>query len=169
MSVWRDSAVSLAHLVKKPHHTAFCVTDFETARSFFVDLLGFVIEMDGERSEPALATVTAVPGARVRLAMLRLGDYRIELFKYHGSKYLPSIHPQDKNGLTHIGFEVSDVDAVYERILGTGYKVTSPPVEMRNGRSKLIYVYGPEDLVIEFIELREMPFAPPADPTQRGV
>ncbi|MCB1466452.1 MAG: VOC family protein, partial [Rhizobiaceae bacterium] len=71
--------------------------------------------------------------------------------------------------LTHIGFEVSDVDAVYERILGTGYKVTSPPVEMRNGRSKLIYVYGPEDLVIEFIELREMPFAPPADPTQRAV
>ena len=69
MSVWRDSAVSLAHLVKKPHHTAFCVTDFETARSFFVDLLGFVIEMDGERSEPALATVTAVPGARVRLAV----------------------------------------------------------------------------------------------------
>lgn len=169
MLVRHDSAVSLAHLIKKPHHTAFCVTDFEAARSFFVDLLGFESEMDGERSEPELATVTAVPGARVRLAMLRLGDYRVELFKYHGSKHLPGIHPQDKNGLTHLGFEVSDVDAVYERILAAGYKVTSPPVELRNGRSKLIYVYGPEDLVVEFIELREMPSAPPAEPTRRAV
>jgi len=159
---------SIADLIKKPHHTAFCVTDFDAALSFFVELLGFVVEADSERTEPELATVTAVPGARIRLAMLRLGDYRIELFRYSGSKHLPQAHPQDKNGLTHIGFEVSDVDAVYERILAAGYRATSVPVELRNGRSKLIYVYGPEELVVEFIELRDIAADKPAANSDHG-
>lgn len=146
----------LANFVIRPHHTAFCVTDFDVVLAFFVDLLGFEVEADTERTEPELAIITAVRDARIRLAMLRLGDYRIELFCYSGSKHKPGIHPQDKNGLTHIGFEVSDVDAVYERILAAGYRTTSPPIELRKGRSKLIYVYGPEELVVEFIEFRDI-------------
>ena len=54
------------------HHTAVSVNDFERAKNFYLNFLGF--ELEGEmdhRSEAALSEVVGLPNATIRWAMLR--------------------------------------------------------------------------------------------------
>lgn len=74
---------SIADLVVRAHHTAFSCRDFDAAKRFFVDILGFTVvgEMR-DRSGDGLDVVVGMPGARCSWAMLELGGYHIELFKW---------------------------------------------------------------------------------------
>ena len=86
------------------------------------------------------------------MAMLRLGSYRIELFKYLSPASDRAPQRQCDQGYTHIAFEVSDVDAIHARLIEAGYRTTTPPISLRPGYSKLVYAYAPENAVIEFIQ-----------------
>ena len=68
---------------ERQHHTAVSCAYWDKVKSFFVDLLGFKVlgEME-KRDEAQLATVTGLPGAACRWAMLELHGYHIELFKW---------------------------------------------------------------------------------------
>jgi catechol 2,3-dioxygenase-like lactoylglutathione lyase family enzyme len=74
---------SVHDLIVRQHHTAVSCNDWDKMKSFFVDLLGFKIlgEMEN-RNEADLSKVTGMPGAACRWAMLELGGYHIELFKW---------------------------------------------------------------------------------------
>lgn len=149
------SPVSVSGFIVRPHHTALCVDDFEASRDFFTDVIGMKVEGETDnRDEENLGKVVGEPGAVVRWAMLELSGYRLELFKY----YTPAGHRQEIRqcdiGLTHICFEVYDVEAVYARLSQAGHKTISPPLELRGGRTKPFYLYGPENIVVEFLELR---------------
>ncbi len=73
----------IADLIVRQHHTAVSCRDWDAMKSFFVDLLGFKVLGEIEnRDEAPLATVTGMPGAACRWAMLELGGYHIELFKW---------------------------------------------------------------------------------------
>lgn len=141
--------------VLTPHHTAVCVTDFDHALEFYCSFLGFELEghMD-QRDEPALGTVVGLPGAVIRWAMLRLGNHRIEVFKYHNPAGEIAPRRQCDFGYTHIGMEVSDVDAVYEQALAAGYRALSPPHCLRGGRTRVFYLCEPEGAITEFIQIR---------------
>ena len=73
---------SVTDLIVRQHHTAVSCADWDKVKSFFVDLLGFKVlgEME-KRDEAQLATVTGLPGAACRWAMLEHSGYHIELFK----------------------------------------------------------------------------------------
>lgn len=137
----------------KAHHTAICVNDFDRAKRFYIDFLGF--ELEGEmdqRGEAALGEVVGLPGAVVRWAMLRHGDYRLELFKYYSPAGDAQPRRQCDFGYNHMAFEVVDVDAVYEQVVQAGYRCVSPPKVMRNGNTKVFYVAEPEGAVTEFMQ-----------------
>jgi catechol 2,3-dioxygenase-like lactoylglutathione lyase family enzyme len=99
-------------------------------RTFFVDLLGFKVvgEMD-KRDEPELSTVTGLPGATCRWAML-----------------------QCDHGLTHICFQVKDAEEAHRRMVAAGYEPLSQVLSLRGGRAKPFYCKGPEGLIVEFVE-----------------
>ena len=144
---------SARELIVRAHHTALCVNDFDAAKLFFTDFVGMELEWEFDRrDEAALSQVTELPGAAASMAMLRLGDYRLELFKYHCPESHRAPQLQCDQGYTHMAFEVSDVDAIHARLLEAGYRTSTPPVSLRPGYSKLVYAYAPENAVIEFIE-----------------
>lgn len=135
------------------HHTAVCVNDFERARNFYTDFLGF--ELEGEldhRREQALGEVVGLSGAEVRWAMLRHGTYRVELFKYYAPEGDPRPRRQCDFGYSHMAFEVEDVESVYVQVTQAGYRTVSPPKVMRNGRTKVFYTAEPEGAITEFIQ-----------------
>ena len=135
------------------HHTAICVNDFERARSFYIDFLGF--ELEGEmdhRGEPALGEVVGLPGAVVRWAMLRNDSYRVELFKFYRPEGDPRPRRQCDFGYSHMAFEVADVESVYSQVTRAGYQTVSAPKVMRNGRTKVFYAAEPEGAITEFIQ-----------------
>jgi len=140
-------------LIKIAHHTAICVDDFEAARDFYLDILGFEVEgeMD-QRSEPALGRVVGLPGAVVRWAMLKRDNYRVEVFKYYTPEGRKEPNRQCDSGYTHMAFEVSDVEECYRRVVAAGFRTNAPPQELRGGYSKVIYVLAPEGNVTELLQ-----------------
>lgn len=142
----RDSAL-------KPHHTAICVNDFERAKRFYVDFLGFTLEDElDHRDEAGLATVTGLPGAVIRWAMLVHGAHRIELFKYYSPQGETRARRQCDFGYNHFAFVVDDVDVVYEQVKQAGYETLSPPQTLRGGRSRVFYCAEPEGAITEFAQ-----------------
>ena len=149
-----QAAPSLNDLIVASHHTALSVEDFEAARDFFLTVLGFTLEGEMDRRTD-IAPVVALPEACVRWAMLVRNGYRLELFKYYSPGGKRHSRRQSDRGFTHIALEVSDVDEAYRRVVALGIRTTCPPKLLRGGLTKVIYVLGPEDNVIELIELRE--------------
>jgi catechol 2,3-dioxygenase-like lactoylglutathione lyase family enzyme len=147
-----QARAQLDDLIVAPHHTALSVEDFGAARDFFVTVLGFELEGEMDRRTD-IAPVVALPDACVRWAMLNRGGYRLELFKYYSPDGERHGRSQSDRGFTHIALEVSDVDEAYRRVTALGLRTTCPPKILRGGLTKVIYLLGPEDNVIELIEL----------------
>jgi catechol 2,3-dioxygenase-like lactoylglutathione lyase family enzyme len=145
---------SIADFVVRAHHTAFSCADYDAAKRFFVDLLGFKVvgEME-DRSGDGLDVVVGMPGARCRWAMLELGGYHIELFKWLTPADGRAVDiRQNDVGYTHICMQVRDIDEVHRRLTAAGYQPLSRPGNMRGGRAKPFYCRGPEGCIVEFCE-----------------
>ncbi|HVO88957.1 MAG TPA: VOC family protein [Casimicrobiaceae bacterium] len=153
---------SVNDLVVRAHHAAVCVQDFESARDFYVRVLGFEVEGEMDRrGEAALGEVVGLPGAVVRWGMLVRDGFRLELFKYYTPEGRTQCNRQCDAGYTHLAFEVSDVDEAYRRVIAAGHRTTAPPKVLRGGRTKVIYLLAPEGSVVELIEFpQRAPSAP---------
>lgn len=146
---------SVDDLIVRAHHAAVCVRDFDAARDFYVQVLGFRVEGEMDRrAEPALGEVVGLPGAVVRWGMLARDDFRLELFKYYAPEGRAEPNRQCDAGYTHLALEVSDVDAAYRRLIAAGHRTTATPQVLRGGRTKVIYLLAPEGSVVELIEFR---------------
>lgn len=142
----------------RPHHTAVCVTDFERAKRFYVDFLGFTLEDEMDhRDEAGLGVVTGLPGAVIRWAMLAHGHHRIELFKYYSPEGNSQPPQQCDLGYSHFAFLVEDVDAVYEQVKQAGYATVSEPQTLRGGRARVFYCAEPEGAITEFAQFNSQP------------
>lgn len=148
-------SVTVADLVVRPHHTAVCVQDFGAARDFFVEVLGMTLEGElDHRHEENLDTVVGLPGADIHWGLLEQGGYRIELFHYYTPEGRPTPIRQCDHGITHLCWQVNDVDEAYRRVREAGYETVSEPLDLRGGAARPVYVKGPEGIVVEFVELR---------------
>ena len=138
-------------MIKGIHHTAISTGDFERALAFYRDLLGF--EMVSELNWPAgveLAdAITGLEGSAARSAMLRASNSSIELFEFLS----PAPKPGDPNrpvcdhGITHIAFEIDDLDAEYDRLKAAGMRFHCPPQNL--GVSRVTYGRDPDGNVLE--------------------
>jgi catechol 2,3-dioxygenase-like lactoylglutathione lyase family enzyme len=139
------------------HHAAISTPDLDRSIAFYRDRLGFevVAEFAWPRGTAAADEVMGLRDSSGRAAMLRLGDVRLELFEFA----TPSAHPSDParpvsdHGITHLCFEVDDVQAEYERLLALGVPFTCRP---RKVGPATFATYGrdPDGNVIELLEER---------------
>ena len=138
-------------MIKGIHHTAISTGDFERALAFYRDLLGF--EMVSELNWPAgveLAdTITGLESSAARSVMLRASNTSIELFEFSSPAPKPGDpkRPVCDHGITHIGFEVDDIDAEYERLTAAGMSFNCPPQDL--GASRVTYGRDPDGNVLE--------------------
>lgn len=155
--------MTLQDPVLRPHHTAICVNDFDRAKRFYIDFLGFQLEDElDQRDEAGLATVTGLPGAVIRWAMLVHGSHRLELFKYYTPQGETQPRRQCDFGYNHFAFLVDDVDAVYAQVKQAGYETLSEPQTLRGGRSRVFYVAEPEGAITEFAQFGNVKTRPQA-------
>lgn len=148
--------MNVSDLVKRVHHTAICVQDFDAMRGFLVDFLGFAIEGEiPERSEAELSMVVGLQDVSLRWGLYCCGAHRIELFHYFRPVGKTQPPAQCDTGFTHIAFEVSDIHAAHDRAIEAGYRPNSKPQSMRGGVSQVFYLQGPEGLVVEFMQFRD--------------
>ncbi|WP_404480660.1 VOC family protein [Novosphingobium sp. BL-52-GroH] len=113
------------------HHFSLSVPDIDLARRFYVDLLG-AEEITATQWEPGNAWIDAIvglEGSAAKSFMARLKNVQVEVFEYT-SPLSPPVDPHrpvNVNGYTHVGFQVDDIQAVYEAMLEAGLTFHTAP------------------------------------------
>jgi lactoylglutathione lyase len=120
------------------------VRDLDRSLKFYVDGLGLV-----ERGRGTMSHGGVFVGLEDRTS-----HQQLELNWYPpGSPYATEYHPGE--GLDHLGFEVVDADATYQRLLELG-ATPAIPVWLESGRYRIGFVQDPDGIWVE-IESRVVP------------
>lgn len=120
------------------HHIALICANYQAARHFYVDLLGFEIVRENYR-----------PQRNDWKLDLKLGDCELELFGVPSAPDRPS-YPE-ACGLRHLAFRVEDIHAAIARLEALG--IACEPVRMDPYTEKpMTFFHDPDGLPLELHE-----------------
>jgi len=138
-------------MIVRLEHTALSVADLDRSLAFYRDLIGFKVVRVLEASPGEdLGKITAMAGARARIAHLELGEAMLELFEYRAprGRPIPPDRRQADHGWIHMGLKSDDVPGDYERLGRIGVEFLGEPVQFRAG-VWVVYFHGPDGEVCE--------------------
>ena len=132
-------AMERSVMITKLLHTRYRVNDLEKATTFYKDVLG--LQEVSRNTSPRGSTLVffKVPGS----------EEQIEICHYPQSG--PVVVQAD---LTHIAFEVDDIDAFAKETATKGYPLSDGPTVTSSG-SKIAFIDGPEGYEFELIEKKK--------------
>ena len=122
-------------MVKKLLHTRYRVHDLEKTVSFYKDVLGL----------REIRRQTSGRGSQLVFLKARGSDEEIEICKFDESG--PVVVGPD---LTHLAFEVDDLEKFTKEAAAKGYPLSNGPHP--SGTGKIAFVDAPEGYEIELIE-----------------
>ena len=98
----------------KHHHGGISVPDLEASIRWYAEVLDFEVEQRFE-----------IPAIPAKVAMLRRGDLRLELFEVPGAQPLPEErrHPNldlRTHGNKHLAFAIKDIDSAERELRSRG-------------------------------------------------
>ena len=128
-----------------PHHFGMSVSDLDAAIDWFDKVLGF--ELD--RKEDFLAP------QGINIAFVKNGDFSVELFEYKEAQPASperSVPNEDIRtlGNKHMCFQISDMDAMLERIKANNVTIALGPFEAPG--SVAAFILGPDGALVEIIQ-----------------
>jgi lactoylglutathione lyase len=123
-------------MVKKLLHTRYRVTDLEKTVAFYQDVLG--LELTRRHTSPR--------GSQLVFFKAPGSEEEIEICKYDGSGEVKVGYD-----ITHLAFEVDDLDAFAKHAAAKGYPLSDGPTPTSSG-SVIAFVDAPEGYEIELIQ-----------------
>lgn len=142
-------------------HSGFAVSNLESVLDFFKEKLG-IEEIHSQFSDQEyLSKVTGFPGASLKIGFVRKkGDiFPLEVIEYIHPKGEPTHSGFGIVGTQHRCYEVSNLDALYNRLKNRGVRFLSKPCPLMDGfwpNSRGVFFYGPDETIFEFIEPRQI-------------
>ncbi|MHC5372460.1 SMU1112c/YaeR family gloxylase I-like metalloprotein [Enterococcus sp. LJL120] len=120
------------------HHVAIIVGDYQRARHFYVDLLGFEVLRENYRAERDDYKLD-----------LKLGSSELEIFGIKAAPPRPN-YPEAK-GLRHLAFKVSDIESVIAELAEKGIVCEPVRIDDFTGE-KMTFFFDPDGLPLELHE-----------------
>ena len=124
--------------LEKQHHIAVISSDWEKAKDFYIEKLGFVLEKEFWR-----------PAQSDYLRMLRQGDTVIELFIRPDAPQ--RVNNPEALGLRHLAFRVADIEPAVAWLNGMGIE-TEPVREDPYNGGRFTFFKDPDGLPLELHE-----------------
>jgi len=141
-------------MINGVHHSSISTGNLDRLIAFYGDLLGGEVVVDVSLEGDDIDAVTALKGVKTRAVMVQFNNLHVELFEYAAPTPAPHVpnRPVNNHGLTHLCFDVTDVQAEYGRLLAAGVEFHTPPVNLG---PNVITTYGrdPDGNVVEFQEI----------------
>ncbi len=125
-------------MLSRQHHIAVICSDWETAKAFYIDKLGF--ELIREAYRPQIGDY---------LRMLKLGETTIEIFIK--PDYPERVNNPEAKGLRHLAFLVEDVAAAAAWLNSRGIE-TEPIREDKVNGGRFTFFKDPDGLPLELHE-----------------
>ena len=138
-------------------HTGLVVVDLEQSLKFWCDVMGFVVSRQMEESGPHIDAMMGLQHVHVTTVKLAAPDGNlVELLKFHSHPDKPAwLGTPYSTGFTHIALTVENLDELLPRLIAAGAKAPSPPQFSPDGKVKMLYVKGLENILIELVEILE--------------
>lgn len=138
-------------------HTNIIARDWKSLARFYIDVFGCEpVYPERDLSGDWIDKLTKINGAKIRGIHLRLPGYQdgptLEIFQYNRFSPRENDPLINDQGLGHIAFHVTDVEAVLNKLLAAGGEKYGELVEkdIRGlGVIKVIYAKDPEGNIIE--------------------
>ena len=127
-------------MFKRIDHVEIVPSDLERTLNFYIEILGFKIQMRLKLERPPLEEVV----------FIELGDTSIELFSVKEPAPI-SIEPWQVS-CRRIALEVEDMDKAIEYLKAKGVEISSGPVAVENLRVRVAAIKDPDGLPIELIQ-----------------
>ena len=124
--------------LNKQHHIAVISSDWEKAREFYIEKLGFTLEKEFFR-----------PAQQDYLRMLRQGDTVIELFIRPDAPQ--RVNDPEALGLRHLAFRVADIEPAVAWLNSLGIE-TEPVREDPYNGGRFTFFKDPNGLPLELHE-----------------
>jgi catechol 2,3-dioxygenase-like lactoylglutathione lyase family enzyme len=144
-------------LISGVDHVGLTVVDLERSIAFYTEVLECTVVMQQEKKGGYLAAIVGYPDADVRMAHLQPAGTttRIELFEYRQPPSAPRELEPRNVGNAHVCFVVTDLTALYERLLEHDVTTLSPPIEVDTGVNAgglSLYLRDPDGITLELFQ-----------------
>ena len=130
----------------RAHHTGIRYPDFEKARSFWVDTMGWRVLQTWPYGELTLAYV--MPPAQ--------DDFHLEILAGPGAVTQPEYDDVDAslavNGYNHVCLSVDSVDETLDELRRRGVRIVNPPFEIDDISARLAFFVDPWGNMFELSE-----------------
>lgn len=141
-------------MLKGIRHTGIVVEDLAASLYFYRDLLGFQIDKYSEESGAYIEAMLALPEVAVTTVKMSAPDGQmIELLDFHSRRHEKKPHEINEPGITHIAFEVDNLDRVYDQLKAADVQFNSNPQRSPDGYAKIAFCRAPEGTYIELVEV----------------
>jgi methylmalonyl-CoA/ethylmalonyl-CoA epimerase len=130
-------------VVLRPHHVGLSVPNLEASIEWYKRILGFELEQS--------LFIDKIPA---KVAFLKKGDFRLELFELEGSAPLPEERKLPNSdlrthGTKHIAFAVADVDAAVEELMRHGVNIV---MHARVQGNPMAFIHDNSGILVELIQ-----------------
>ena len=136
-------------------HISIVVSSLAETREFFISL-GFTLEDEADLEGDWIAAVVGLDQARARYAKLSLpgGNTKLELMEYYSppSGRDPDMAKANQLGFRHLALEVESIEKFVDELKKKGIDTVSEIQTYRPTGKKLVYFYGPDQILLELAE-----------------
>ena len=126
-------------MLNKVHHTAIICSDYQTSKSFYVDVLGLEVLLETFRKERD----------SYKLDLGLNGEYIIELFSFPNPP--KRVNMPEALGLRHLAFEVDDIEEAVSELNKKNIQTEAIRVDELSGK-KFTFFFDPDELPLEIYE-----------------
>ena len=125
-------------LFKKLHHAAIIVSDYQRARAFYVEKLGFPVLRETYREDRGDWKLD-----------LQFGDSELEIFAIPGAP--PRLSWPEAQGLRHLAFQVEDMELAVQELEEKG--IPCEPIRWDPyTQRRMTFFHDPDGLPLELHE-----------------
>ena len=143
-------------MIKNIRHVGLTINNEKKMLNFFIKTLGFRKFKYAEEDINFMNKIHNLKNVKLKTYKLKSKNNEIiELLKFRTfkdkKKWKGKIY---STGLTHIALTVKNLNQTYARLKRKGVKFKSLPQNSPDGYAKVAFCVGPENLMLELVELR---------------
>lgn len=135
-------------------HVGVVVQNVEMVLDFWIDTFNFDVISDNQEPSPYIDTLLDLNSPDLRT--IKLQDNKGFILELLHFRNFPGTTLSNQEliatGLTHLALTLEDLDSIYDKLVKNGYEPLSEILVPANGKVKVVFFRGPENLLLELVE-----------------
>ena len=135
-------------------HIGIVVNDLEKTKDFWINTIGFKLHVEAMEESPFIDELLAInEPALTTVKLIDSNGFIIELLKFENYQVGNSWSGDLKTtGLTHIALTVDNLDELAAKLKKESYHTLSEIKISPNKKVKVLFIRGPEAIMLELVQ-----------------